>query len=123
MMELELRHYEQDWTDYKRHILICEEGVVMIDILHTTQNRFGCKTIIWGLYVYEQHRRKGVAKQLLSMAEGIAQDNGQEIVCLEWEKPTPLWVLDWYCRMGYNEREFGKDYAAMYKTLTNRKED
>lgn len=117
MMEIEVRHYEQDWNDYKRHILICEEGIVMIDIHHITTNIFGCKTLIWGLYINEQYRGRGIGKQLLSMAEGIAKDNGQEIVCLEWEKPTPQWVFDWYYRMGYDEREFGKNYAAMYKTL------
>lgn len=122
-MKLEIMHYEQDWNDYIRHFVICEKGMVMIDIHRTTQNRYECKAIIWGLYVNEKERRKGVAKQLLAAAEDIARDNGQEIVYLEWKEPTPQWVFNWYIHMGYDEREFGKGYAVMYKTLTNRKED
>lgn len=122
-MEMKVNHYVQDWNEYIRHVLMCGYGMVNVDISHSTNNRYGCKTLIWGLYVNEKERRKGIAKKLLAMAEDIARDNGQEIVCLECEKPTPQWVFDWYIRMGYEDREFGNGYAAMYKTLTIRKEE
>jgi hypothetical protein len=50
-----------------------------------------------------------LATRLINLAEVIAKKNGHKSVFLEWEaKNSERWVLDWYLRRGYEEREFDR---------------
>jgi GNAT superfamily N-acetyltransferase len=51
---------------------------------------------------YNNHRRNGVAKRLLQLAEQQAKLNGVKTIGLEYFKDeSDRFVLDWYLRSGY----------------------
>jgi hypothetical protein len=51
--------------------------------------------------------------------EAIAKREGHQSVFIEWElKNSERWVLDWYFRRGYEEREF--DTHGTYVLLEKR---
>lgn len=114
---MKIKQYTQDWLDRKRIILVSDMGSVFVDVDYSPDD-FGARAFIWGLFVKTEYRRKGVGGQLLARAEEAARWLGQTIVALEWERPTPQWVYDWYVRKGYDEKEFGNGCSRLYKTLT-----
>ncbi len=113
---MKIKQYTQDWLDRKRIILVSDKGSVFVDVDYSPDD-FGARAFIWGLFVKTEYRRKGMGGQLLARAEEAARWLGQTIVALEWERPTPQWVFDWYIRRGYEEKEFGDGCAKMYKVL------
>jgi hypothetical protein len=51
-------------------------------------------------------------------AHKTAKHLGAKVTALEWSlEESPHWVFDWYCRLGYDEKEFGKGCALMKKEL------
>lgn len=114
---MKIKQYTQDWLDRKRIILVSDKGSVFVDVDYSPDD-FGARAFIWGLFVKTEYRRKGVGGQLLARAEEAARWLEQTIVALEWERPTPLWVYDWYVRSGYEVKEFGNGCSRLYKTLT-----
>ena len=78
------------------------------------------EALVWNLYVDEDHRRKGLARKLMDEAHKTAKHLGAKVTALEWSlKESPYWVFDWYCRLGYDEKEFGPGNALMKRPLTN----
>ena len=78
------------------------------------------EALVWNLYVDEGHRRNGLARELMDEAHKTAKHLGVKVTALEWSlKDSPHWVLDWYCRLGYDEKEFGPGNALMKRPLTN----
>ena len=100
---MEIRHYIQNWKDHKRVIVVSDKGSVFVDLyqypLYPRCN--SVKSEIWGLFVEETFRNKGIAKQLLQYAENIVKQFGESCVALVWNNSTPLWVLEWYKKSGY----------------------
>jgi GNAT superfamily N-acetyltransferase len=75
---------------------------------------------VWNLYVDKDHRRKGLARELMDEAHETAKHLGAKVTALEWSlKDSPYWVFDWYTRLGYDEKEIGNGYALMKRPLTN----
>ena len=78
------------------------------------------EALVWNLYVDEEHRRKGLARKLMDEAHKTAKHLGAKVTALEWSlKESPYWVIEWYCRLGYDEKEIGSGYALMKRPLTN----
>lgn len=100
---MEIHNYIQDWKSYKRIIIVSDKGSVFIDIsqkyLYTLCN--SVKSEIWGLFVEETFRNKGVAKKLMQYAENIIKQYRESYVAIVWNNSTPLWVLEWYKKSGY----------------------
>ena len=72
------------------------------------------EALVWNLYVDEEHRRKGLARQLMDESHKTAKHLGAKTTALEWSlKESPYWVFDWYTRLGYDEKEFGPGNALM----------
>ena len=79
------------------------------------------EALVWNLYVDEPHRRKGLARELMDEAHKTAKHLGAKTTVLEWSlKESPYWVFDWYCKLGYDEKEFGPGNALMKRPLTNK---
>ena len=79
------------------------------------------EALVWNLYVNEEHRRKGLARKLMDEAHKTAKHLGAKVTALEWSlKESPYWVVEWYSRLGYDEKEFGNGYALMKRPLTNK---
>lgn len=107
----------QKWYGHLRYLIIHSYGSVMLDLFPEAQE-FGGTAYIWGLYVGERDRRKGIATILLDEAEHIAKTNNHDAVFMAWElKNTPVEVLKWYQRRGYDEVESGSDNCLLKKKL------
>lgn len=100
---MEIRHYIQNWKDYKRVIVFSDKGSVFVDLYQQPlyDSNPPIKSEIWALFVEESFRNKGIAKQLLQYAENIVKQFGESCVALVWNNSTPLWVLEWYKKSGY----------------------
>ena len=98
-----IRQYIQNWETYKRVIVVSDEGSVFVDLyqqpIYDISNPVKC--VIWGLFVENTFRNKGIAKQLLQYAENIIKQSGESLVAVIYENSTPLWVLEWYMKNGY----------------------
>jgi len=94
------------------------EGKIQVDLLSRDDTKFGRTAVIWDLYVSEEHRRKGIARQLMQHAIQRAKDFGFATATLEWNlvdsKREIAW---WYTSLGFDEKEFGNTYALMIKNL------
>lgn len=78
------------------------------------------EALVWNLYVDEDHRRKGLARKLMDEAHKTAKHLGAKVTALEWSlKESPYWVIEWYSRLGYDEKEFGNGCALMKRPLRN----
>ena len=101
---MEIRHYIQNWKDYKRVIVVSDKGSVFV-YLYQQPLYYAFDTPvrseIWSLFVGESFRNKGIAKQLLQYAENIVKQFGESCVALVWNNSTLLWVLKWYKKSGY----------------------
>lgn len=110
----------QTWHDFKRVLIASSHGSVQVELYNEIQD-FGSTAFIYGLWVEPQYRRQGEAKALLRIAEDMAGKMGHKSVMLEWkEQDTPVEVLKWYIRSGYDEKQFSGngDYYLLEKQLT-----
>lgn len=100
---MEIRHYIQNWKDYKRVIVVSNKGSVFIDLYEYPlyPNCNSVKSEIWALFVGKSFRNKGIAKQLMQYAENIVKQFGESCIAIVWNTYTPLWILEWYKKSGY----------------------
>lgn len=91
-------------------------GVVELAVYKNGEHKD--EALVWNLYVDEQHRRKGLARKLMDEAHKTAKHLGVKVTALEWSlKDSPYWVIEWYCRLGYDEKEFGPGNALMKRPI------
>lgn len=112
---------KQTWKDEIR-ILITDEknhGSVQISIpLYVSDIFSKADALIYALFVDDTHRRCGVAKRLLQLAEQQAKLNGVKTIGLEFNKDeSDRFVLDWYLRSGY--KPFDKKSNLLIKKLVD----
>lgn len=92
------------------------EGKVQVDFVDNDE--YGHTAYIWDLWVKPEHRRKGIAIQLMEYALQRARDYGYKTATLEWVlDDTPREIAHWYARLGFDEQEFSDTYALMVKQL------
>ena len=110
---------KQIWKDEVRILITDEEnlGSVQISIPLYTSDIFGkADALIYALFVDNNHRKCGVAKHLLQIAEQQAKLNGVKIIGLEFNKEeSEKFVLNWYLNNGY--KPFSKKSNLLIKTL------
>ena len=96
---------KQTWKDDIRILITDEEnhGSVQISIPLYVSDIFGkADALIYALFVDNNHRRHGVAQNLLQLAEQQAKLNGVKVIGIEFDKEeSESFVLDWYFRSGY----------------------
>lgn len=118
------RVIHQQW--YQEHRILIVNGLryasvqVSIPDKDAEDNRIKGKAdaLIYALWVDEPFRGQGVARKLLETAEREAKKMGCKTVCLEWDRrESEEWVLRWYERLGYNEKEFGRFSSLLVKEL------
>lgn len=118
------RILHQQW--YQEHRILIVDGIhrssvqVSIPDKNADDNRIEGKAdaLIYALWVDEPYRKQGVARKLLETAEREAKKMGCKTVCLEWDRrESEEWVLRWYERLGYNEKEFGRHSSLLVKEL------
>ena len=110
---------KQTWKDEIRILITDEEnlGSVQIAIPLYVSDVFGkADALIYALWVDVVHRRCGVAKRLLQLAEQQAKLNGVKTIGLHFvEEESDRFVLDWYLRSGY--KPFSKKSNLLIKKL------
>lgn len=112
----------QQWFDHER-ILITDErcyGSVQVYVPTTDKEKWQdinhADALIYALWVDEPCRKNGVARTLIETAEREAKAHGCKSVCLEWDRrESEEWTLRWYERLGYEEKEFGRDCSLLVK--------
>ena len=96
---------KQTWKDEIRILITDEEnhGSVQISIPLYVSDIFGkADALIYALFVDDTHRRRGVAKSLLQLAEQQAKQNGVKTIGLEFNKyESESFILKWYLKNGY----------------------
>jgi len=96
----------------------CPEQVGVVELAVYKNGEHQDEALVWNLYVDEPHRRKGLARKLLNEAHKTAKHLGAKTAVLEWSlRESPYWVIEWYSRQGYDEKEFGNGCALMKKEL------
>lgn len=116
---------EQKWHDFTRLLIVIDNnayivGSVQVELYDKPVDDYGTTAYIYGLWVDETYRRMGLAKQLISRAEGEIYKRGHKTVTLEWKlQDTPREIFAWYERMGYDEKSFDgrATWALMVKDL------
>lgn len=94
------------------------EGKVQVDLLNYDNEDYGRTAFVWDLFVRPEHRRKGIAKELMQYALKRAKEHGFNTATLEWElEDTPRHIAWWYGSLGFDEKEFSDSYALMVKQL------
>ena len=110
---------KQTWKDEIRILITDEEnlGSVQISIPLYASDIFGkADALIYALFVDNNHRKCGVAKHLLQLAEQQAKLNGVKIIGLEFNKDeSEKFVLNWYLNNGY--KPFSNKSNLLIKTL------
>ena len=116
--------YITEWKD-KDNIIIsmwkydsvvyeCASQVGVVELAVYKKGEHEGEALVWNLYVDELERRKGLARQLMEEARKTAKHMGAHTCALEWSlRESPNWVFDWYCRLGYDEKEFGPGCSLM----------
>lgn len=123
MDDISIRKYAVPWTDTDNTIIALyshDRWVGTVEVaVSNTGDRKG-EALIWNLHVLEPLRGFGYGRRLLAEAEETARLSGCHTTVMEWDgKDSPRWVLDWYFRRGYDEKEFGRDCALLKKTINN----
>ena len=58
----------------------------------------------------------------MEKAQEAARQSGCHTAALEWSlRESPHWVIDWYYRIGFDEKEFGRDCSLMKKDIKNQR--
>lgn len=107
---------KQRWNDFTRYILMTDDccGTVQVDIptardKHDTAN-------IYALWVNRNSRRQGIATKLLATAEQVARNANCIYTTLYWsKKDTPIEILEWYKRKGYEKTSSFCDIVVWLK--------
>lgn len=114
-----IRCQGQKWPKFDRVVIAAIDpfdnlmGTVQLE-LYPKKKRFGASAYLYALWVGADYRRAGVAAALMHDAETIAADRGHKAIALEWSvEESPMWVCQWYARLGYDEKEFTPGYAAL----------
>lgn len=120
--------YITEWKD-KDNVIIslwnCEdfdndipEQVGVVELAVYKHGEHEGEALVWNLYIDEDHRRKGLARQLMDETHKTAKHLGAKVTALEWSlKESHYWVFDWYTRLGYDEKEIGNGCALMKRPI------
>ena len=113
----------QLWEDSIR-ILVTDEqhnGSIQAFIPYRTEDRpldGEADALIYSLWVDERHRGSGVAKILMETVESELKRCGIVTVAISWDgRDSPKWVLQWYERLGYEEKALGRECCTLLKRL------
>ena len=94
------------------------EGKVQVDLINHEDGTFGRTALIWDLYVAEEYRRKGVARQLMQYALQRAKEYGFTTATLEWDvRDSIREIAWWYESLGFEEKAIGNGYSLMVKNI------
>lgn len=113
----------QHWEDSTR-ILITDErhhGSIQVFIPYRTEDKpldGEADAFIYSLWVGEWYRGRGVAKHLMEAAERELKRCGIATVAISWDgRDSPPWVLQWYERLGYEEKASDYRCCTLLKQL------
>lgn len=112
----------QQWIFGERVLIIDEQyhGSVILDFPKDAKGKanISADAFLYSLWVDKDFRDTGVAKGLMRTVEQIAKEKGVQTISLEWDRrEAPLWVFNWYVRLGYEEKELGRTNSLLVKKI------
>lgn len=113
----------QHWEDSIRILVTAEQhyGSIQVFIPHRAEDRpldGEADALIYSLWVGERHRDREVAKHLMETAEMELKRCSIATVAISWDgRDSPPWVLQWYKRLGYEEKAFDYRCCTLLKRL------
>ena len=117
----------QEWPGLCRLLIVpseAESASVQLDIFNNDEMGKSYKEIyktdalLSSLWVGKEERRAGLGLTLMKAAELYALMVGCNTIALEYNnRETPKWVRQWYERLGYEEKVFGRYYSLMVKQI------
>lgn len=116
---------KQHWFDIDRIIITDEasNAIVQLDIFHKDDGKrreiYMADCLLWSLWVSPPYQGRGAGKHLLQLAEEYARMEDCKSVALEYDRrDSEPWVREWYERLGYEVKAFGRYNSLMVKQLT-----
>ena len=96
-------------------------GIIQVLIPYRTKDKpldGEADAFIYSLWVGEWYRGRGVAKHLMEAAERELKCCGIATVAISWDgRDSPPWVLQWYERLGYEEKASDYRCCTLLKRL------
>lgn len=111
---------KQDWLFGSRILFVDEKnrGSVILEIPKDKSGIGGADAWLYSLWVSKAYRKNRVAKSLMECVEGYARSTGVKSIGLSWDvREAKRWTLQWYMRLGYEEKMFGKHKSLLIKEL------
>lgn len=119
--------YRQHWFDFDRIIITDEanNASVQLEIFRkddkVRHEHYKADCLLYALWVNERYREDGAARKLMGKALLMAKELGCKCVALEYDcREAPEWVREWYERIGFEEKEFGRFESLMVKQLSKK---
>ena len=117
----------QEWPGLCRLLIVpseSESASVQLDIFNNDEmgksykEKYEADALLSSLWVGKEERRAGLGLILMKAAELYALMVGCNTIALEYDnRETPKWVRQWYERLGYEEKVFGRYYSLMVKQI------
>ena len=119
-----IRISKQEWrniSDYDliRYVILDERGAsVILEIYNnSSEDGYGCRAFMWGLWVDKQIRHRGIGQELLDKCIDLTICNGIDALFIEYEKVNHPWILQWYKRNGFMVLAKNKNKCLMKKQI------
>ena len=107
------------YVDLIRQVILDERGAsVILEIYNNpSEDGYGCRAFMWGLWVDKQLRHRGIGQELLDKCIDLTICNGIDALFLEFEKVNHPWILQWYKRNGFMVLAKNKNKCLMKKQI------
>ena len=93
-------------------------GSLLMDCRKDDNPKWNTTAYLYNLSVEEEHRGKGIAGKMMQTAINHAMLMNRKTASLEWdESESERWTLQWYFRMGFDEKEFSRTSVFAVKEL------
>ena len=117
----------QEWLGYCRFLIVPDEeksASVQLDIFSDDEmgksykEKYKADALVSSLWVGKEERRAGWGSILMKAVELYALVSGCNTIALKYDsREAPEWVRQWYERLGYEEKVFGRHYSLMVKQI------
>ena len=117
----------QEWLGCRRLLIVPDEeksASVQLDIFSDDEmgksykEKYKADALVFSLWVGKEERRAGWGSILMKAVELYALVFGCNTIALKYDsREAPEWVRQWYERLGYEEKVFGRHYSLMVKQI------
>lgn len=117
----------QEGYGFCRLLIVPDEeksASVQLDIFNDDEmgksykEKYKADALVFSLWVGKEERRAGWGSILMKAVELHALVSGCNTIALVYDsREAPEWVRQWYERLSYEEKVFGRHYSLMVKQI------